>query len=254
MSKLLFLCFCLLSSLAIAQTGKVKFEKLEHNFGKINEESGVATYTFSFTNEGNAPLLINNAQASCGCTTPDWTKEPVLPGKKGMVQVQYNPANRPGPFTKGITISTNGDPATVQLTIKGEVIPAGAAVAAESKEYMQYFPYNKKVITLGDERFQDFIKSLVPNYQKFGKLTFNIESSSSRVPTKKYTNNEQLTKDRASEARKRILELLKANGVDVNKVTFGEDRTIVQGPEYRKDFKEKMAEYEKFQYVKVVGE
>jgi len=237
----------------MAQTGKVKFEKQEHDFGKINEEAGLSTYTFTFVNEGTAPLLINNAQASCGCTTPEWTKEPVLPGKKGSVQVQYNPANRPGPFTKGITINTNGDPATVQLTIKGEVIPAGAAVVAETKEYMQYFPYNKKVITLGDERFQDFVKSLLPNYKKFGKLTFNIESSSSRVPTKKYTTNELLTKERAEEARKRILDVLKANGVDATKVTFGEDRTVVQGPEYRKDSKEKMTEYEKFQYVKVVG-
>lgn len=253
MRTFLVLCLTLVALVATAQTPKIKFEKLEHDFGKINEEAGLATYVFNFVNEGNAPLIVNNAQASCGCTTPDWTKEPILPGKKGFVKVVFNPANRPGPFTKGVTLSTNAEPANVQLTIKGEVIAAGSATAPEPKEYIQYFPYNKKVITLGDERFQDFVKSLVPNYQKYGKLNITIESSSSNVPTKSYANNELLTQARATEARKRILETLKKNGVDPEKVTFGKDITRVQGPAYKKDAAEKMAEYEKYQYVKVVG-
>lgn len=253
MKHILLLLITLVTGSVFAQTGKINFDKVEHNFGKINEESGLATYTFTFTNSGNAPLLVTNAQAGCGCTTPDWTKEPILPGKTGFVKIQYNPAGRPGVFSKGVTVSTNGDPANVQLTIKGEVIPTGAAVVAPSKEYVQYFPYNKKVITLEDKNFQDFIKSLVPQYEKYGKLSFSIESSSSNVPTKKYTSNQKLTEDRAAEARKKILETLKANGVDVSKVTFTQDKTIVQGPEYKKDFKERMAEYEKYQYVKVIG-
>ncbi len=253
MNRLIFLCLMLISGVTFAQSGKIKFDKLEHDFGKITEEAGVATYTFSFKNEGNAPLLVTNAQASCGCTTPDWSKEPILPGKQGFIKVQYNPAGRPGSFSKGVTISTNGDPANVQVTIKGEVVPTGAVKAPEPLEYVQYFPYNKKVITLVDKNFQDFIKSLLPNYAKNGKLSFNIESSSSTVPTKTFKTNELLTQNRSKEARKRILEVLKQNGVDVSKVTFGDDKNVVQGPAYNKDAKEKMAEYEKFQYVKVIG-
>jgi hypothetical protein len=253
MKRYLWLIIALISSSVFAQVGKIKFEKTEHEFGKINEEAGIATYVFSFTNEGNGPLIVTNAQASCGCTTPDWTKEPILPKGKGYIKVAYNPAGRPGPFTKGVSVSTNGEPETVQLTIKGEVMPIGSEKAPESREYVQYFPYNKKVITLVDKKFQDYIKSLLPNYQKFGKLTFNIESSSSRVPTRKFSNNRELTELRASEARKRLLIVLKENGVDVSKVNFGTDKNVVQGPEYKKDSKEKMSEYEKFQYVKVIG-
>jgi hypothetical protein len=254
MKRIWFLFLALLALPALAQTGKIKFDKTEHDFGKIYEDAGNANVKFSFVNEGNAPLLITNAQASCGCTTPEWTKEPIMPGKKGFVTVQYNPSKRPGPFTKSVTVTTNGDPESVGLTIRGEVIPAGAPKVAESREFLQYFPYNKKVITLGEEGFQDFIKSLLPNYEKFGNLNFSIESSSSHVPTKAYKTNEQLTKARATEARAKIIDALKKVGVDPAKVKFGEDKTLVQGPDYKGDAATKMAEYEKYQYIKVIAQ
>lgn len=254
-SFILLLCLVATSfSLALAQGGRIKFEKLEHDFGKIKEDGGNVTYKFTFLNTGTEPILISNVQASCGCTTPGWSTEPILPGKEGFVTAQFNPIGRPGPFIKGLTISTNGVPDKLQLTIKGEVLKAEPATMLEPKEYIQYFPYNKKVITLGDPKFQDFLKGLKDNYEKKGSLTFSIESSSSQVPTKQYRTNEALTKARASDARKKILELLPKVGIDPNKVTFSTDRTLVQGPSYKKDAAENMDEYEKYQYVKVLAQ
>ncbi len=81
------------------------------------------TVNFSFTNTGSVPLMIKQVHASCGCTAPSWSKEPVLPGKKGFVGATYNPTNRPGPFSKTITVVSNAATASKVLTIKGEVDP-----------------------------------------------------------------------------------------------------------------------------------
>ncbi len=101
----------------------ISFEKTEHDFGKVNEEKGPITYEFKFTNTGGSPIIVSNVKASCGCTTPDWTKDPVLPGKTGIVKATYDPKNRPGVFNKSITVTSNAENATVVMIIKGEVIP-----------------------------------------------------------------------------------------------------------------------------------
>ncbi len=105
------------------QTAKITFAEESYDFGKINEEKGPVTHEFVFTNTGAQPLIIQNVKASCGCTSPDWSKEPILPGKKGFVKATYNPQGRPGPFNKSITVTSNAENSTVILTIKGEVIP-----------------------------------------------------------------------------------------------------------------------------------
>jgi hypothetical protein len=108
-----------------AQTkdANISFDEEVHDFGKINEADGSVTVNFSFTNTGSAPLMIKQVHASCGCTAPSWSKEPVLPGKKGFVGATYNPTNRPGPFSKTITVVSNAATASKVLTIKGEVNP-----------------------------------------------------------------------------------------------------------------------------------
>ncbi|PIF05282.1 MAG: hypothetical protein CSA36_07465 [Draconibacterium sp.] len=100
---------------------KIVFDKLQHNFGSFKESDGNQTTTFKFTNKGNVPLLLTNVRASCGCTTPKWTREPVLPNGTGEIEVSYNPKNRPGSFTKSITVSSNAENATVSLRISGTV-------------------------------------------------------------------------------------------------------------------------------------
>ncbi len=123
-SLILVLMFCL-PFINQAQTAKsrIAFEKLQHNFGTFKEELGVQTVAFNFKNDGTAPLILNNVQASCGCTTPEWTREPIAPGAKGLIKVSYDPRNRPGVFNKTIRVSSNAENADVVLTIMGEVTP-----------------------------------------------------------------------------------------------------------------------------------
>ncbi len=107
---------------------KISFEKDLHDFGKFNESDGKVTYKFAFVNTGGADLFIQNVTASCGCTAPEWTREPVPPGGKGYVAATYNPAGRPGPFRKYITVVSNSDPGSVKLTIAGEVTPKAPSI------------------------------------------------------------------------------------------------------------------------------
>lgn len=91
-----------------------------HDFGKVKQGIPV-THEFKFTNAGKVPLLIINAQPSCGCTTPDWTKVPVPPGGSGFIKATFNAAS-PGAFDKTITVTANVENGTVPLKIKGEVV------------------------------------------------------------------------------------------------------------------------------------
>lgn len=109
-------------NLISAQETAIAFSELEHDFGEFKEVDGKVFYDFEFTNNGNSPLIVTNVKPSCGCTTPDWTKEPVAPGKKGFVRATYDPKSRPGKFSKTITVTTNIDKPVI-LTIKGNVEP-----------------------------------------------------------------------------------------------------------------------------------
>lgn len=126
MKKMLIISFLAAYALAAAAqnaTPKISFKTSIYNYGKIKEDDGVANYSFEFTNTGNAPLIIQRVTSSCGCTSPKWPKEPIAPGKGGKISVGYNPAGRPGPFAKTVTIYSNAETPTVILQIKGEVIP-----------------------------------------------------------------------------------------------------------------------------------
>lgn len=127
-TKLFFLSLCMMFvGIAFAQetpsnpTTTVDFGTKVHDFGVIPEEGGKVTTTFVFKNTGKKNFVITKVQASCGCTTPDWSKEPIAPGKKGYVKATYNPAGRPGNFSKSITVTSNAG--TVVLNIKGQVTP-----------------------------------------------------------------------------------------------------------------------------------
>ena len=124
MKKYSLLLFCLVCSFAaMSQKAVISFGEKTHDFGKVNEEDGKITHVFDFTNRGISPLVVSRVQASCGCTTPVWTKEPVEAGKKGTIAVTYNTSGRPGLFTKTITVYSNDSLQQVVLIIKGEVIP-----------------------------------------------------------------------------------------------------------------------------------
>jgi len=100
--------------------GSFQWNELVHDFGKIPKGVPVST-EFKFTNKGKMPITLANVQASCGCTTPEWTKAPVTPNKTGNIKATFNAAS-PGAFNKTITVTSNVDGGPVMLTIKGEVV------------------------------------------------------------------------------------------------------------------------------------
>lgn len=108
--------------MAAGKGAEMTFNEKTHDFGSIKEANGPVTHTFEFTNTGGEPLVIINVNASCGCTRPEYPKEPIMPGKKGKVKVTFNPAGRPGEFSKEVKIRTNGDKRPI-LRITGTVIP-----------------------------------------------------------------------------------------------------------------------------------
>ncbi len=138
--SILGLFLMLVSITAFAQQPVITFTEKEHDFGQIAEEGGRVTTIFEFKNEGQEPLVISNVRASCGCTTPTWTRTPIEPGKTGTISVTYNPSGRPGRFQKSITITSNTTTPTTKLYIKGEVIPKNAE------------PADKYPVTMGDLR------------------------------------------------------------------------------------------------------
>lgn len=102
-----------------AKGPSIKFEVVEHDFGKI-QKGGNGTFEFEFLNDGSEPLILSNVRASCGCTTPNWTKEPIFAGKKSKITVKYD-TQRIGSFNKSITVYSNGGETPIILRIKGTV-------------------------------------------------------------------------------------------------------------------------------------
>ena len=96
------------------------FDSTEINYGVIQQNSDPYR-EFHFKNTGETPLVISHAKGSCGCTVPEWSKEPVGPGEEGVIKVRYA-TNRLGKFTKTVTLTTNDTEGKHVLTIKGEVL------------------------------------------------------------------------------------------------------------------------------------
>ena len=101
---------------------KIAFDRTEHDFGTINEGDIVETI-FSFTNTGKSELIISSAKGSCGCTVPEWPKEPILPGEKGEIKVKFNSDRKPNKQQKNVTLVTNTNEGKEILIIKAQVTP-----------------------------------------------------------------------------------------------------------------------------------
>ena len=124
----LFVAMFVFVAVSYAQKGIAKFAKETHDFGKI-EQGKPATFTFEFKNTGSEPVIISDASASCGCTKPSWSKDPIMPGKTGSVSATYNAAAG-GPFNKSVTVMSNAETPSVVLYLKGEVVSKEALGAA----------------------------------------------------------------------------------------------------------------------------
>ena len=109
-----------------SQSSKIVFENSEHDFGEIQEKGGKVSYKFFFKNVGDESLLILSVKPSCGCTTPNWSKNPIKPGEEGFIIAQYNPRGRPGVFRKSLNVVTNQSikdkPNNIYIYIKGNVL------------------------------------------------------------------------------------------------------------------------------------
>ncbi len=144
MKKLLFLPLFALSVLtANAQAPTVsgvdrpngpvmKFDVLEHNFGTIKQGESV-TFEFKFKNSGKEPLIINTATGSCGCTVPEYPKEPIKPNGNGVIKVTFNSAGKSGPQDKTVTITYDTDKQIV-LHMKGTVEVAATPAPAAPQQ------------------------------------------------------------------------------------------------------------------------
>ncbi|MBO8439571.1 MAG: DUF1573 domain-containing protein [bacterium] len=138
MKKLILFAFAvfMVTGLAAQQKEVVKFNEKTHDFGTVKEEDGRITCTFSFDNLLATPISIKNVRASCGCTTPNWSREPIAPNAKGEITVTYNTKGRPGMFQKSVTVtfSDGTQDYTQVLFIKGKVTPRVVATPAPATQ------------------------------------------------------------------------------------------------------------------------
>jgi hypothetical protein len=152
---MVFFLATVINNTVVAQgKAKIVFDETVHDFGTFKESDGIQNTTFKFKNEGAVPLVLNNVRASCGCTTPKWTREPVAPGASGEIQVSYNPRNRPGMVNKTITVQSNAENPTVVLRITGKT-------QEREKTLAELYPR-----TLGDLRVKT-------NHISFGRMKQN---------------------------------------------------------------------------------
>lgn len=126
----LFVALFAFVGVGFAQNGVATFAKESHDFGKIEHLKPV-THVFSFKNTGTEPVVITDATASCGCTKPSWSKEPIAPGQSGQITATFT-APGLGPFNKTVTVTSNAKTSTVYLTLKGEVVTKEAAEAIQA--------------------------------------------------------------------------------------------------------------------------
>jgi hypothetical protein len=106
----------------VSQMAEITFENAEFDFGTINEGEKVS-HTYYFTNTSDVPLVIQNAAASCGCTVPEWPREPIPPGGSGQIEVAFDSNGKPDAQNRTVSIVANTDPSITYLRIKGMVIP-----------------------------------------------------------------------------------------------------------------------------------
>ncbi|MBF9237271.1 DUF1573 domain-containing protein [Hymenobacter sp. BT683] len=110
----------------------ITFEESKYDFGSV-AQGGVVDHTFKFKNTGTAPLVISNIGVSCGCTTPEWTKTPVMPGKTGTISAHFNTAGKIGMQNKVLTIESNSPAGSTTVSLVGEVKEPSASATSDAR-------------------------------------------------------------------------------------------------------------------------
>ncbi|MEZ5082996.1 MAG: DUF1573 domain-containing protein [Bacteroidales bacterium] len=119
----------------------VTFDKLVHDYGDI-EQNGDGRCEFKFTNDGKEPLILSNVRSSCGCTVPEWPRQPILPGQSEIIKVKYD-TKRVGVINKSISVYSNASQSPITLRIKGKVYAQSAAQLPEKNVDNSGSPVNK---------------------------------------------------------------------------------------------------------------
>lgn len=132
-TRIVYLCIVLACVVwpAAAQTSTMKFTQDAWDFGTIKEEAGTVSHTFTFSNTGTKPFVIEEVTTTCGCTVPKYNKEPILPGKTGTVEITYDPTGRPGAFRRDIVLVSDNRTNHNTITITGNVIARPKTMADE---------------------------------------------------------------------------------------------------------------------------
>lgn len=163
---IVFLFFFHIAVFAQNNSAKITFMEESHNFGTIEEVSGIAKHTFKFINSGSDSIKLTSVRASCGCTTPFWEKEALMPGDTGKVEVAYNPLNRPGKFAKTVTITTSGEPSTKLLRISGYVEPKPKSIEDEYNTALGGIRLKSKFINFGNITNEKPVSKLIELYNQ----------------------------------------------------------------------------------------
>ncbi len=150
-NKSLLLSTALLLTAAAATAGPVaRWNSVTHDFGAFDEDMGKVTSDFILVNDGDEPMMIYAARASCGCTVPSYPTEAIAPGDSAVIKVTYDPAGRPGKFSKKVKVETNCTPSQEVLTIKGVVIGAANTLRARFPIEAGALKLRNKTVTFGE--------------------------------------------------------------------------------------------------------
>lgn len=128
MKKILFISLIIgfFAATAAAETKpKIEFASTTHDLGTIKANGGRVTFSYDFTNTGDAPLLIFSVtNGGCGCTKPSFPKEPIMPGKKGKISITFDPTGRRGELQRTVLVDTNASKKRIKLKFTGAITPA----------------------------------------------------------------------------------------------------------------------------------
>lgn len=150
MNKILLALLLAASCGVVSAQPRARFLSTNHDFGAFHEEDGLARCEFILVNDGTSPLTIISARATCGCTTPEYSRKPIAPGDTARVAVAYDPAGRPGRFNKTVYVETDGVPSKSRLDIRGVVIGSDESVGRRYPVEMGPLRLAKPVLALGD--------------------------------------------------------------------------------------------------------
>jgi hypothetical protein len=163
---IVFLFFFHITAYAQNNTAKITFLEEQHNFVTIEEAGGIAKHTFKFVNTGTDSVKLTSVRASCGCTTPYWQKNALMPGDTGNIEVAYNPLNRPGKFAKTVTIRTSGEPETKILRISGYVEPTPRTIEDEYNTELGGIRLKSKFINFGNITTEKPVTQMIEVYNQ----------------------------------------------------------------------------------------